>query len=175
MGFEVALLAAATGMTVAGQIASANAQAGAFEYERAQAEEQAKQERLAALQEEVSRRDQLKRTLATQQAQGAAGGYDPFGSRSFLAIQDEERRIAEGDVRNIQLMGASRVRQLRIQAQGASQAARSARTVGWLSAGQSLLTGGYTARQAGLMRSSSTPTTSGAPWGASSVRNRGYG
>lgn len=168
MGFEVALLAASTALTVGGTIASSNAQAASFEYERQAAEEQAKEERLAALQEEASRRDQLKRTLATQQAQAAAGGYDPFGSRSFLAIQDEERSIAESDVRNIQLMGASRVRQLNIQAKGAAAAARSARTVGWIGAGQSLLTGAYTMRQAGLFRSSSSG-------GGSVVRGASYG
>ena len=140
-GVEIALVVAATAMSMAAAKSAADFQKAAAERQRIEAEEQADLVRIEAFQAEANRLEALNATLNTQRAQGAALGMDPTVSRSFFAIVDKTRKGAAEDIDNIRLASLTGQRHFLAMAEAADIAGRAAQTAGLYKMGGSFLKG----------------------------------
>ncbi|MEE9909776.1 hypothetical protein R5W60_04590 [Brucella pseudintermedia] len=130
------------GLSAAGTIASANAQANAAEFEAKQAEQRAAEERAASVQEAQLKRKEGQLMQSRLQAAAAASGAGAGTDAPTVAMLGES--IA-GQSRLNQLMetygGESRARGYEDQAASRRASARSARLGGLIGAGTSILGG----------------------------------
>ena len=108
MGEAVLLyaMAASSAVSMMSSMGQAEAAKKAAALERQQAEDDAAVARIQAMDEEAIRRKDLNATLASQRAQAAALGFEPSGSRSFMALQKDTEKTAERDITNIRFMGS---------------------------------------------------------------------
>ncbi len=100
--------------------------AQAAEFEAAQFREEMEIARVAAEQEEVQRRRQLRATLAAQTAIRAGRGVELFGSGSFEAIRKRTIEEAEEDITTAKLNALSRSRRFSLAAAEAESRGQSA-------------------------------------------------
>jgi hypothetical protein len=143
------MLIGGTVLSAFGQVQAGNAQAQAAEYERAQYEEQKKVAEIQAVDEELDRRRRLERVLASNRAAAAASGIGTDTSRSFLAIQEGNEDEASRDIGRIRLNAAGQTSRYSIASDQARLEGKSARKSGMISAGATLLGGGYKAYNSG--------------------------
>ncbi len=110
---------------------AAQMQKQAYEAQAAAYEEQKEMAKIEAAQQESSRRDVLRRQLASlgtsMSSQGVALGTSP----SVLALADDEKKLAKQDIANIRLMGMSNRRKYELSASGARAAGSSAQMAGF--------------------------------------------
>ena len=110
---------------------AAQMQKQAYEAQAAAYEEQKEMAKIEAAQQESSRRDVLRRQLASlgtsMSSQGVALGTSP----SVLALADDEKKLAKQDIANIRLMGMSNRRKYELSASGARAAGSSAQMSGF--------------------------------------------
>lgn len=142
-------------LAAAGTIYQASEQAKGMKAEAAQIEDQQRLAKLEAQSEENARLERLRQTLGTQQAIAAASGYDPSRSGSFLAIQREERYQAERDIGAIRIRSRSTQYRMSLQAKGLKSGAKSTMVSSYISAGGSLLSGGYSVYDSGAFQGAS--------------------
>ena len=108
---------------------AAQQQRSIYEMEAQLHRENAEMAKIQASQEERERRQQLRKQLASlgtsMSAQGVALGTSP----SVLALEEDERRIANEDIANIKLMGMTNRRTYQLSAKS-SEAGATATTLG---------------------------------------------
>ena len=113
---------------------AAQMQKQAYEAQAAAYEEQKEMAKIEAAQQESSRRDVLRRQLASlgtsMSSQGIALGTSP----SVLALADDEKKLAKQDIGNIRLMGMSNRRKYELSASGARAAGSAAQMAGFAKA-----------------------------------------
>ena len=98
------LFAAASVMSAIGSFSSIQAQRRALERENYRLETEAEIEKLKALEEENTRKEEQKIALANNLAYQSIAGYYDDGM-SFLNINKQVQKKAEKDIANIRLMG----------------------------------------------------------------------
>lgn len=108
---------------------AAQAATAAAEIERAQFEENARIEKIRALQEIANRQEILRHTNAANATMAGALGFDPARSPSFAAIQEDNRRRVADDIANIRLLGNYAVGQTVADAQLSSLEAGAMRRI----------------------------------------------
>lgn len=155
-GTEI-LIIASVAMSAAGAYAQGQATKNAAAFETARLEEDATMSKIGALNDEVVRRERLKRVIGSQQAAAAAQGRRVGSDQSLNAIQTKERSVADRDIANIRLMGLSRQRAFGLGMDQARMKSRQATTGMIMGFGTSLINGGMKAYDAGLF-STGTPT-----------------
>jgi len=148
------LTAVAAVVSAGAGIAGGIAQNNARKAEAAQYEEQRENARVAALQDEVQRREQLQRVLGTQQAIRAGRGMDLY-SGSAKALTKETRRQAERDILTAQVNYLSQQRKFGLGASSARAAGTGALVSGFGKAAGSVLGSGL------LTKSGATPISTG--------------
>ena len=118
MGVEMQIAGALLGLQASRQQAAAqNAQAAA-------AREQAEYTKIQTVQQEVERREQLRRQLASLSSSMSAQGVALGTSPSVMALEQDEMRLAKNDIASIKLMGATNRRKYQLSAAGYKAASR---------------------------------------------------
>jgi len=132
MGVEMQI--ASVGLSLLG----AQAQRKAYQAEAAAYNEQADMAGIQSDQQEISRREQLRRQLASlgtsMSAQGVALGTSP----SVEALERGEVKIASSDISSIRLMGLSNRRKYGLSAAGSMASAKAATIGSMANAGSSI-------------------------------------
>lgn len=132
------LMAVATGISAVSSVMQGQAAKTASEFERQQYEEEAENNRVAAIQDENLRRRNLAATLAAQEVYFGANGLDP-NSPMAQALRDETVGLAEDDIATAKLNFANRRRRNQLAAAQASAAGDAAEVGGWMNAAGGLL------------------------------------
>lgn len=123
-----------------GQADAASAAAKQAELERLQLESEKNLSELQSVQEEVVRREELRKALSAQAAIAGGSGL-ATDSRSFLAARTEARQLAERDIVNVRLFGQAQSNRLAIGAEAAKARGKNALTQGKLGAAGSIIGG----------------------------------
>jgi hypothetical protein len=95
---------------------------------------------LQSVQEEVVRREELRRALSAQAAIAGGSGL-ATDSRSFLAAESNARRLAERDIVNVRLFGQAQSNRLAIGSEAAKARGKNALSQGTLGAAGSIIGG----------------------------------
>lgn len=104
--------------------AAAQQQAKAYRMEAQAYKEQAEMAELQAGQQEEERNQRLRRQLAALGTSMSGQGVALNTSASTMALEDDEKRIASRDIKNIKLMGMSHRRKFELSAAGSEAAGR---------------------------------------------------
>lgn len=123
-----------------GQADAATAAAKQAELERLQLESEKDLSELQSVQEEVVRREELRRALSAQAAIAGGSGL-ATDSRSFLAAESNARRLAERDIVNVRLFGQAQSNRLAIGSEAAKARGKNALSQGKLGAAGSIIGG----------------------------------
>jgi len=150
-GMEVALVAAAAASAVS-TVQGGRAAAAASEFEAQELETQKELSKLQTSDSIIKRREDAERLRRAQIARAAANGILPFRSASFAALLSEDARIAERDVRQMQLTGGHRTASFGAQASQSRIAGKQAIKSSVVSAGTSLISTGVTAHNSGMFQ-----------------------
>lgn len=140
--FAVPLMAIGTAMSVGSSIMQGQAGKEAAEYNQRLADMQAEATRKAGLREQEQIRDEKRRTLAAQRAGYAAAGIK-IDEGSPLEVLAETARQYDLDIQASKYNTRMGIARAQAESKYYGRAASSATTAGILSAGSSLLTGGY--------------------------------
>lgn len=135
------LTALSIGMSILGGVGSlvkGIASSNAASAEAAQYQDQQRQAKLAADNDELVRRQDLTRSLAAQDAAGAGMGMDISRSGSFMALQSGDRAVADRMTLLNKAGYDSTVQRLGMQAAGARAASGSDLIGGLTSFGSSM-------------------------------------
>lgn len=129
MGVEMQIAGALLGLQASRQQAAAqNAQAAA-------AREQAEYTKIQSAQQEVERREQLRRQLASLSSSMSAQGVALGTSPSVMALEEDEMKMAKNDIASIKLMGATNRRKYQLSAAGYKAASRATTLGGFAKTG----------------------------------------
>lgn len=136
-----AALSVGTGILGAvGANQAASAEAKAAELERMQLESERNLSELQAVQEEQTRREELRRQLSANLARAGGSGLATTG-RGFLNTQEQTRKLAERDIVNVRTFGTAQSNRLAIGASAAKSRKKAAITQGGFGSAGSLLGG----------------------------------
>lgn len=138
MSFQIAALAGATALSMAGSLAGGYAQGRAHRQTAGQYAVAQQESKVQTMQEEVARRRQYMDLVGTNTLDIAGRGVTS-DSGSYTAIQDANLEQFEKDVSNARYLGDTRTRRLGLAAHMSNRAASTAITGGWISAGTTLL------------------------------------
>jgi hypothetical protein len=133
-------LGASTAVSVIGSLSKASAQQAQYEYQADMARKQGELAELNARNEAAALEMDAQRLRSKQIAQGAAAGVD-VTSGSILDVIAESAKNAETERQNVLRAGRLNREAYNVEAAGYSNAAKSAKRSGWISAGTSLLSG----------------------------------
>lgn len=143
------LTAVATVVGAGASVAGGISQSKAHKATAAQYEEDRENARVAGLQDEVQKREQLKRVLGLQQAIRAGRGLDLY-SGSAKALTKETTRQAERDILTAQVNYLSQQRKFGLGAAGERSAATGALIRGAGKAAGSVLNSGLLEKSTGV-------------------------
>lgn len=142
MTWEVALLAASTGMSVMGQISAGREKQRQEAIRQRQLAHEAQLDRIKSIEEETALARRTGATRARNIALAAAKGFDIGASGSFLALEEDVAQQEAMELANIKLFGASQSAQTAGSILASKSAAKAAKTEAITGSLSTLFSGG---------------------------------